>query len=287
MMHKSFEEIECSEAEEFWNWLSPMDPLGMQHDNFLYRGQWNSEWGLMPSILRQEDSNPVKRMMGNRVNSDNQVYAEMRILERFADHCNSMGLHFPDDTLQYQTKGLRIRAADEFFLSPPIWPNERHHDIMALAQHHGIPTRLLDWSKRSYVAAYFAASSALNNKHRWKDDSHIALWALDIERIALYQNVTIVNVPGSSSKNLAAQAGVFTLHNQIGERGQTFSPQPMETEFSSLPNTPLHKVTVPVSESKSIIGLCELYEVTASNLFPGYDGAATAVFDDVNCWEEI
>lgn len=285
-MYEAFEERTCSEAEEFWEVLSPIDPLGMQHDSFIYRGQWDSDWGLMPSILRQDDSNPVRRMMGNSVSCDYQVYAEMRILERFADHCNSMGLHYPDDTLQFQKKGLRIRAADGFFQSPPKWPNERHHDIMALAQHHGIPTRLLDWSKRSYVAAYFAASSALNNKHKWKSDSCIAVWALDIERIALYQNVTIVNVPGSSSINLAAQAGVFTLHKQTGERGQAFCPRPMETEFSSLANTPLYKITVPVSESKSIIGLCELYGVTASTLFPGYDGAATAVFNDMNCWEE-
>ncbi|HVF96149.1 MAG TPA: FRG domain-containing protein [Flavisolibacter sp.] len=47
---------------------------------------------------------------------------------------------------------------------------------VALMQHHGAPTRLLDLTKSPYIAAYFAFEISVPH-----DDNHVAIWCFNID----------------------------------------------------------------------------------------------------------
>ncbi len=157
---------------------------------------------------------------------------------------------------------------------------------MALAQHHGIPTRLLDWSNNPYAGVYFAAASVFDECIRGATPERLAIWVLNIERIGIYSNkVYLVRPPGSTTPNLAAQAGLFTVQYELGNRGEVFKAMPLEDVFKVIPDSPLFKLTVPARESLKLFEWCVRVGVTAATMYPGADGAARAVGDSVNSWK--
>ncbi len=57
---------------------------------------------------------------------------------------------------------------------PQFPPNNAWVEWLALMQHHGAPTRLMDWTYSFFVAAYFAIEEA---------ETRCAIWALDTDWI--------------------------------------------------------------------------------------------------------
>lgn len=284
-------ELRTATEREFWDLLSPLSSEKLPFTspcNLLYRGQANACWQLRPSIFR--NGNHPSELWGlqpaSACESEEQVFAEWMFLKRFVEHCDSVGLTIPNDSSkfreQYFSQNLPA-GPGQSLIRTTLWPPKELFDVMALAQHHRLPTRLLDWTKRSYVAAYFAASDAVRGKGKFdgSGENRIAVWVLDIEKKGLFKELEVVSVPGSNSANLAAQRGVFTLIRQKGVRGQAFEGTPVLDEYlSQQVECPLAKVTLPADKAPLALTLCDKYGINGATVFPDYYGAARATLDD-------
>ncbi|EGR0413397.1 FRG domain-containing protein [Vibrio cholerae] len=284
MKYPAFKEVNYETANDLWDALSPTKSFFKEPYNIIYRGQADSGWSLIPSLLRNKESNSLLKFLGRPSKADELVYTEVRLLEKFASYCDNVGVRIPNDSMTFRNEILSSQVQDRYYKRPELWPNPELIELMALAQHHGVPTRLLDWTRQPYVAVYFAVSSAMANHKNWKPDTKLAIWVFNTELVNLYKNVNIVQVPGSTSHHVSAQSGLFTVHPHSGSRNEEFEIRGLEYEFSTLSNSPLLQLTLSVDEALNLYRLCLKAGINAATIYPSADGAGKAVQDSINAW---
>ena len=272
--------VDHETADELWEALSPTN-IPESHE-YLFRGQGDSNWQLIPTSLRtyNRDSNNrwediFRHEFGNMLN--------------FANYCNSIGISLPANLVTSENDArnpLSIFEQAKVLADASRWPNTETLPLMAMAQHHGVPTLLLDWTRNPYVATYFAASSALK-KYSEADfcNSSLAIWVLDRTSVTPYR-VEVHEEASHWSPHISAQAGLFTVSRIQGSRGEAIDFQALDqkiNEISPLPNAPiLKKLTLPAREAPRLLELCEIIGITGASIYASADGAGKATEDRRN-----
>lgn len=258
--------ISFETAKQLWDYLSPENPE-YSGKNMLYRGQSNSEWQLTPTVFRYED-HPQR---GYSLDVSQSFMYEIQFLRYFVEYCDQIGIQLPGDSLSFRRRYLEFEDETGYIFSEQyLWPSDNYHELMAYAQHHGLPTRLLDWSKRSFVSAYFAASGALKSE----DFDSFAVWILNVDEVKNCANYKIVKVPSGVNRNIAAQSGCFSL--LVG------APFVDHDEYlPTLPNVNLIKLTLPKTEAVGVLDLCKKYGVSGATIFPDAYGVARAAEEEL------
>jgi hypothetical protein len=91
-------------------------------------------------------------------------------------------------------------------------------DWLAIAQHFGLATRLLDWTENPLIGAYFATSLAVTKRDRVLYVLNLSgMDEVDPSASPFDLADTVVYRPSHIARRITAQGGVFTVHGQPNE----------------------------------------------------------------------
>jgi hypothetical protein len=246
----SIVEIRAKSAAGFLELISPLSEKlgGKPFVEYVYRGQANASWKLIPKAFRKDVVTPTANGLetGTKPVFREQRDLEWGMLRQFVLELNRNGHGILDDKLFYMLAD-DTAAIDESnrigrFEAP--WPSADYYSLLSLAQHYGLPTRLMDWSRNPYVAAYFAASGCARMVVDGKRVSPLCVYALNIksslleppsrvapvEKMYSTQHVPhttyhVIAVPTQPNRNLLAQKGLFVCCTEYGQiKNELFKP---------------------------------------------------------------
>jgi hypothetical protein len=250
-----------SNFEEFVSRLTDLLPAATGDDRlYWFRGQSSKTWSLDPSFLRSSG--------GLGLSSKDAVGLEHEALREFQSKAHL----FVSPHLLEKVKTI------------PCW--------WALMQHHGAPTRLLDWTVSPYVAAYFAAQQDGSNEPgavwcfcsdklrktvekqygkfpHFETPNAPSWYRQKLKALADKRIVVPLTFDFASSERLVAQQGRFTMCFKIHQRHDCIIQQ-------IGPNYIRRLIIPPEQKPQFLLRLRDM-NITAASLYPGVDGLGQSV----------